>query len=129
MKIHDLKSVFVYQALIAFLLIVSFYPALSQVYVFHDDVLFWATPNHAQTEHPLQNLNFYLGRYLGACILTFLGQLVHSIYDLNKIRMLCVFVIIMCAFFVYRIWAKYFERKLDAALVTVTIFTLPPFEI
>ncbi len=109
-------------------LILSFSPALTMIYIYHDDVQFWLSPPTHDYFPNICHYIIYLGRYLGALILYLNFFLVDTPADLNRIHLISIALIITCALCSYKILLDYFKKPLNATLVALIIFSLPAFQ-
>ena len=97
-------------------------------YIYHDDAMFWFKPSNYPF-HPYHHFNIFLGRFLGAFILSGLHQFVHSVTDLNIVRFMSVLQLSICGALCVWVLQRYLRNMLHSFLVAIMIFTLPPFQV
>ena len=123
----------VFQKLIIFLLFliflcITFWPAISSYYVYHDDVIFFLkTPTRLEAPGVVFNLS--IGRYIGAHLYLAMGLLINSIKDLNFVRFLGVLNLAFCASIIFFWLRNKFFSPINAFLLSLTVFTLPSFQV
>ncbi|MDD3374119.1 MAG: hypothetical protein PHY73_00120 [Candidatus Omnitrophica bacterium] len=125
------KKVF-YKPVVFFLFLISlciaFWPAIASHYVYHDDVIFFLkTPTRLETPGVVYNLS--IGRFIGAHLFLAMGLLINSIKDLNLVRFLGVINLALCASIFFFWIRKKFFSPINAFLLSLTIFTLPSFQV
>lgn len=114
--------------LIFFVLIAAFAPALHPHYIYHDEVKnFLITP--FRTFIPDHYQDVFCGRPLSAMLLTAKGLLVHQVSDLAVIRLFYLFILSLAAWILTGWLETHGVRTLQALLLALLIFTLPPFQV
>lgn len=109
------------------LLLISYLPALTHQYVYHDATVFFYRPSHMLYNHQFHGMNFFDGRLLGAYVLTFWGWLIDSVSDLKFVRFFNILIISICAYILHYQLKRHVARA-TAFGITIAMFTLPPFQ-
>ncbi len=126
-KTKILQNIGIFLAFLLFLSI-AYWPTISSYYVFHDDVVFFLrSPQHFEPPGTLFALA--MGRFIGIFLTIGISLLVDSISDLNVVRLLTVFQLSLCGFFL-SIWIR--KRTASSTisfLLSFVIFTLPVFQV
>lgn len=122
-------SAVIYKKVIVFALIMgalfaAYSPALLNSYAHHDDYFLLNEPGDAMR----MELNNALGRFSGTWIMRWLGQYATRIEDLTTIRWGVFFIFSLSAWSLYLFMQRYAEQKSHALLLSIAIFTLPPFQ-
>lgn len=107
----------------------TYFPAVSSYYVHHDDYLLWAWKRDGFQNHPQFAFMMAIGRFIGVYILLGLGSLVTSVYDANIIRFVSIFTLSLCAWLLFLWLRPYFKTMVHPFLLSLLIFTLPPFQV
>lgn len=113
--------------IIFLILFIAYSPSIFGYYIYSDDALYWfKLPGF--TKYMLHDFIFYIGRFLGAFILTFTGWIVSYVRDLNVIRFLALIEFSICGYIIFLLLQKYFSHSIHSILCAVIIFSLPPFQ-
>lgn len=116
-------------SIVAFLCIfgvlaVIYFPVVFTDYFYHDDCQLFLEKHW---EHPSLAHQMSMGRFLGYYIFNLTG--VRHISDLSMIRLLSVVNIGICAFLIFLLIQRHFQRPLGALLFALINVTLPGFEV
>ncbi len=104
-------------------------PALVGYYAHHDDYFAWQWNKKEGAVYPQFSPLFYSGRFLGALLQWGYFASVEMVLDLNKLRMISLVYVSLCAFICFLLLRKILRRELDAFLFSIMMFTLPGFQI
>lgn len=114
---------------ILLILILAYFPTISNTYVHHDDVKFFLKTPFRPLIPDFYN-NVFFGRPLGALRLTTYNIFINQASDLTFFRALNILILALCAFILIMLrnyGTK--EQYIQTALVSLIIFTLPAFQI
>ncbi len=124
---RTLKFGFIFTGILL-VLSITYSSVLMIPYIYHDDAIFWFKTSNSPY-HLYHAFNFFLGRFLGAFILSGFHNFVQTIADLNIIRFLSLIQISLCGTLCVWLLQRYLSSLFQSFLVTIIIFTLPPFQI
>lgn len=105
-----------------------FWPALRAAYVYHDEVMLLTDHPGNWAAHPLYHFFVFAGRILGGMYMTLCAWTADSVADLNLLRFLTVLQLAWGATILARLIHPY-QKNIDALLISVLVFSLPPFQV
>ena len=121
---------FAYFLFILIGLVIAYLPTVLVEYVHHDSTRFWERLPGTWSVNSLHDFNFVMGRFVGAFILSFVGFSVETLRDLNGIRLFNIIQLSLAgSLLAYWFVKEKYLSPLIALLLTLMIFTLPPFQI
>lgn len=121
----------IYKNLLQFLLILlglssAYAPAIYGYYAHHDDYFYWIMK--PGWKHPQFDFIMSMGRFTGVFLQCWAGWLINSIADLSLLRVISMFNLCLCALGLSLWMRPLFPKPLHAYLLSIMIFTLPPFQ-
>ncbi len=117
-----------YFNLILVFLLVCYSPAVFVLYAHHDDYTFWQMVPGSWERHTFANYSLLIGRPVAGLILTWLNWGIDSFFDLAVYRLTNVVILALCCFIGMMFLNKLFKRQEHALLISLAVFTLPPFQ-
>ena len=111
-------------------LLLAYHPAITIPYFYHDEVWFWQRlPGTYPFEETLYSFSIFLGRFIGAYILTWASWSVDSLIDLSTLR----FIGLLCLTLTGYLWANWLNKNsfrwVDSIFITLALLTLPTFQV
>jgi hypothetical protein len=108
-------------------LLVIYSPVYFFDYLFHDDVYFWLKEPWAPY-HYQHTMLINMGRPLAAMLADVENFFIHTVHDLQYLRIMAVGIFAYCAFICFGHFERWLKNDLQAWCMSVAVFCLPPFE-
>ncbi len=122
-----MKKAIIFLSILA-ALTVTYWPAMTGYYVFHDDYFFLIS--HNQDAFTQAQFSFFrvAGRWFGIYLIMLDKLIIHSVSDANIVRFISILNLSAAAFIIFRCLQSRL-RAVHAWLISVLIFTLPPYQV
>ncbi|MFP4473596.1 MAG: hypothetical protein ACLFPX_07020 [Candidatus Omnitrophota bacterium] len=96
-------------------------------YVYHDEYWFFLRPEGQFVWNPMSFSSLLKGRPGSSLLFTLHGLLVNDIFDLIWLRMIAWGQVVLAAYLCLPWWDRMTGRRDHSILLSILIFTLPPF--